>query len=63
MGEVCCEYQSWTIAMTSLTQAPLQLAWLEPLDPPDSEELWANVMLFTYSMSDYTPHRPLSSDQ
>ena len=47
MGEVHCEYQSQTIALTSLTWAPLQLAWLEPLDQPDSEEFWVNVMLFT----------------
>ena len=44
---VHCEYQTWTIALISLTQAPLQLAQPKPLDQPDSEELWANAMLFT----------------
>ena len=38
MGEVHCEYQSWTVALMSLTQAPLQLAQPKPLDQPDSEE-------------------------
>ena len=38
MGEGCCEYQSQTIALMSLTLASLQLAWLKPLDQPDSEE-------------------------
>ena len=36
MGEVHCEYESWTM---SLTQASLQLAWFKPLDQPTFEEL------------------------
>ena len=63
MGEVHCKYQSQTMALASLTQAPSQLAQLEPLDPPDSEELWVNVMLFTYSMSDYSAPTHLRIDQ
>ena len=61
-GEVCCEYQFQTIALMSLTQAPHNPAQLKPLDPHDSE-FWANVMLFTYSMSDYTTPKPLRSNQ
>ena len=36
MGEVQCEYQSWTIALMSLTQMSLQLALPKPPDQPDS---------------------------
>ena len=36
MGEVHCEYKS---QLVSLTQAPLQSAWLEPLDQSNCEDL------------------------
>ena len=38
IGEICCEYQSWTISLTSLTQVPLQLAHATLPDQLDSEE-------------------------
>ena len=63
-GKVHCEYQFQTVALTSLTQMPLQLAQAKPLDQPDSmEEFWANEMLFTWPTSDYTTPRLLGSDQ
>ena len=36
MGEKHYEYQSWTVALMSLTQASLLLAEPKPLDQPDS---------------------------
>ena len=58
MGEVQCECQSQTIALTSLTQTSLPLALPQPWDQPASspwmEELLANAMLFTWPMSNYT---------
>ena len=66
MGKVHCKYQSQTIALTSLTQVPLQLTQPNPLDQPDFspqiEEVWTNATLFTWPRSDYTAPRLLGSD-
>ena len=63
MGEVHCEYQSGLLPWHPWPGHPPQFAQLKPLDPPDSEELWANMMAFTYSMSNYSAPTPLRSDQ
>ena len=62
MGEVWYQYQSQTIAQTSL-----QLTLLKPSDQPDSspwiEEPWMNTMLFNWPTSDYTAPKPLDELQ
>ena len=64
MGKVCCEYQSQTVVLTSLTQASLPLTQPKSPDQPVSEEeFWVKATHFTQLTSDYTASRLLGSDQ
>ena len=54
LGKVQCEYQSWTVALTSLTQVstigPTQTPH-QPNSSPWIKWLWTCVMIFTWPMS------------